>query len=128
MSKKEPVRTLDDLLDEEPGSNVINLDDLLPAPRKAREAVEVVLFWTEWTCECGRHYEQPTYGDTLTRYAIYRHGKLHAHQYRPYLPACHADLPRRVETRHIYTHHCPICIHEHQVELDRQLDLFGEVA
>ena len=127
MAKK--VVSLDDLMGDAPKkATVISLDDLIPEPRKAKEAVEVVLFWTEHTCECGRHYEQPTYGDTLTRYAVYKYGKLIAHQYEHYLPACHADLPRRVETRHIYLHHCPLCIHEQNLEADRQLDLFGEIA
>ena len=122
------VVDLSDLIGEPEGSNVISLDDLIPEPRKAKEPVEVVLFWTEHTCKCGRHYEQPTYGDTLTKYAIYNYGKLVAYQYEHYLPACHADLPRRVETRHIYLYHCPICIHESNLTNDLQLDLFGDAA
>ncbi len=127
MSKRNEL-DLSDLLDEPEGSNVISLDDLIPEPRKAREPVEVVLFWTLYTCECGRNYEYPTYGTTLTKYAHYRYGKLKAYVYEPYLPACHADLPRSVEPRHIYIPHCPTCLHEHHLELDRQLDLFGEIA
>ena len=119
---------LSDMLGEPDGTNVVSLDDLIPAPRKAKEPLEVVLFWTQHTCSCGRSYEQPTYGDTLTRYACYKFGKLTHYQYEHYLPACHADLPRRVETRHIYLHHCPICIHEQNLESDLQLDLFEESA
>ena len=80
--------------------------------REVRKPVEVVLFWTDWTCACGRHYEMPTYGDTLTLYEIYRGNRLYAKQYEHYLPACHADLPRRIEARHISIPHCLKCLHE----------------
>lgn len=100
-------------------SNVISLDDLVIEPRVAREAIKVVLFWTDWTCSCGRHYEMPTYGDTLTQYQIYRYGKPHYVQYEPYLPANHADLPREVETRHIVIGSCPACLMEDKIEEHR---------
>ena len=119
---------LSDLLGQPKGTNVISLDDLIPEPRKSRKALEVVLFWTDWTCECGRQYEMPTYGDTLTRYEMFRYGRFIGCQYEHYLPACHADLPRRVETRHIKIQHCPSCLHEAQVNEDRTGDLFRETA
>ena len=125
MSKRNTL-DLSDLLGKPKGSNVISLDDLVPVARKAKEPIEVVLFWTEHTCACGRHYEQPTYGDTLTRYDVMKYGKFSYSQYEHYLPACHADLPRRVETRHIYIPHCPICIHEQTLATHYQLDLFQE--
>lgn len=121
--------TLDDLLAVKPKkSNVLSLDDLIKAPRKSRKACEVVLFWTDWTCECGRHYEMPTYGDTLTRYKLYKFGKYIGCQYEHYLPAGHAHLPRRIEARHIKLQHCPQCLAEEQLTADRQRDLFGEQA
>ena len=119
---------LSDLLGKPKGSNVISLDDLMPAPRKSREAFEVVLFWTDWTCQCGRHYEMPTYGDTLTHYRLFKYGKEIGSQYQQYLPACHADLPRRVETKHIAIQHCPACLAETQIAEDRQQELFDEVS
>ena len=117
---------LSDLLGEPEGSNVISLDDLVPLPRKAKEAAEVVLFWTEHTCSCGRHFEQPKFHNTMTRYDVLRYGKFSYSQYEPYLPACHANLPRRVEFTHIYIPHCPLCIHEQNLADDYQLDLFKE--
>ena len=103
---------LSDLLGEPEGTNVVSLDDLIPAPRKAREAIKVVLFWTDWTCDCGRHYEMPTYGDVLTQYQIYKFGKPHYVQYEKYFPACHAHLPRETEVRHIRLQKCPDCLQE----------------
>ena len=102
---------LSDLLGEPKGSNVVSLDDLIE-PRKVREPLEVVCFWTEWNCACGRHYEMPTYGDVLTRVQIYKHGKPHHVQYERYFPACHALLPRRVETKTISIQKCPSCLQE----------------
>jgi len=119
---------LSDLLNQPKGSNVISLDDLIPAPRKSRVAFEVVLFWTDWTCQCGKHYEMPTYGDTLTRYRLFKFGKEYATQYEHYLPACHAHLPRRVEQHHIAIQHCPTCLAEAQIHEDRQQGLFDESA
>lgn len=117
------VLDLSDLLSDDEAETIISLDDLMPEPRKAREPYEVVLFWTEWLCKCGRRYEQPTYGTTLTHYKIYRYGKIIATQYEPYLPACHADLPRRTEYQHITIHHCPVCLSESQLKDQRQLEL-----
>lgn len=105
-------------------AKVIDFDDLLHVPRISRLPKEVVLFWTDWTCQCGKHYEMPTYGDSLTRYDQYRYGKLIASVYQKYLPVNHKDLPRRIEANHIHITHCPQCLSEDQVELDRQGDLF----
>lgn len=101
---------LSDLLGNDKGTNVISLDDLMPAPRKTRIPRKVVLFWTDWQCACGKHYEMPTYGDVLTQVEILRFGKHHHFQYEKYFPACHAHLPREVETRHIKLQHCPQCV------------------
>ena len=94
------------------GAEILIFDDLLRAPRKSRVAREVVLFWTDWNCACGRRYEQPTYGDTLTRYDQYKYGDKVASVYEHYLPACHAELPRRLEANHINIQHCPSCLAE----------------
>lgn len=114
-----PKLDLSDLLDgtghHHNKAKVVSLDDLLRKPRKSREAIEVVLFWTDWTCACGRHYEMPTYGDTLTRYDQYQFGKKIGTVYDHFLPVCHASLPRRVEERHIAIPHCPQCLHETQL-------------
>ncbi|MCZ6775235.1 MAG: hypothetical protein O7D34_02120 [Ignavibacteria bacterium] len=110
------------------GAQIISFDDLLRAPRRSRVPKEVVLFWTDWTCNCGRRYEQPTYGDTLTRYDQYKYGDKVASVYQKYLPANHADLPRRVEANHICISHCPSCLAETQLEQDLQGDLFNESA
>ena len=109
-------------------AQIISFDDLLRVPRVSRVAKEVVLFWTDWTCSCGRHYEMPTYGDTLTRYDQYRYGKVIASVYQSYLPANHADLPRRIEAHHILIQHCPDCLAETQLAQDLQGDLFNESA
>lgn len=108
--------------------NVISLSDLLSKPIKIKEAMEVVLFWTDWNCTCGRHYDEPTYGLTLTRFDRYRGGKVIASIYEPYLPVNHCNLPRRVETKHVTITHCPQCIHEDKLEADRQGDLFHATA
>ena len=105
--------------------NVISFDDLIPEPRKCRNAVEVVLFWTDWTCACGRKYEMPTYGDTLTKYEQLRYGKFQAYIYEKYLPANHAHLPRIVESTHIAIQHCPSCYSEDSLTEDFQLELFN---
>lgn len=105
---------------------VISFDDLLKVPRVSRIAREVVLFWTDWTCECGRKYEMPTYGDTLTRYDQFRYGKVVASVYQKYLPANHAELPRRVESRHIHISNCPTCFAEDILHQAYQKDLFHE--
>jgi len=110
------------------GATIISFDDLLRAPRKSKVAREVVLFWTDWTCLCGRRYETPTYGDTLTRYDQYKYGDRVASVYEHYLPACHADLPRRLEAKHIHIKHCPSCLAESQLFQDHQGDLFDESA
>jgi hypothetical protein len=115
-------KTLDDLLEHD-GPRIVDLSEFLPAPRKAREAYEVVLFWTEWVCHCGRRYERPTYGDTLTRYKIYKYGKVVATQYEPYLPACHANLPRRTECHTLTIQHCPVCLHESELADQLQMEL-----
>jgi len=107
---------------------VISFDDMLRAPRKSRVPKEVVLFWTDWTCNCGRRFEMPTYGDTLTRYDQYRYGKVVASVYQKYLPANHAELPRRIESHHICISHCPSCLAETQLYQDLQGDLFNESA
>ena len=104
---------------------VLNLDDMLTEFKPTNRAVEVVLFWTDWTCHCGRHYEAPTYGDTFTKYDRFRGDKVVASIYKPYLPANHCKLPRRVESHHIIIPHCPQCVHEDQVQIDRQGDLFS---
>ncbi len=109
-------------------AEVIDFDDLLKAPRKSRIAKEVVLFWTDWTCQCGRRYERPTYGDTLTRYDLLKYGEKVASVYERYLPACHAELPRRIEPHHINIQHCPSCLAESQLHQDLQGDLFDESA
>ena len=123
---------LSDLLppDSKPpkGAIIISFDDLLRAPRKSKVPKEVVLFWTDWTCACGRQYEMPTYGDTLTRYDQYKYGKVIASVYQKYLPANHADLPRRIEACHICISHCPSCLAETQLAQDLQGDLFDESA
>ena len=109
-------------------ATVISFDDLLKVPRVSKVAKEVVLFWTDWTCACGRHYERPTYGDTLTRYDQYRYGRVIASVYQQYLPANHAKLPRRLEAHHIIIQHCPSCLAETQLAHDFQGDLFDESA
>ncbi len=124
---------LSDLLspDSKPpkGAVVISFDDLLKAPRKSKIAREVVLFWTDWTCSCcGRRYEAPTYGDTLTRYDQYKYGDKVASVYQPYLAVGHANLPRRIEANHIIITHCPICLSETQLARAFQGDLFDESA
>ncbi len=126
---KETKIDLSDLLtgDAKP-SNVISFDDLLRAPRRCRVAREVVLFWTDWTCSCGRSYEMPTYGDTLTRYDQYYYEKVVASVYQKYLPVNHKDLPRRIEANHICISHCPSCLAETQLFQDQQGDLFDESA
>jgi len=112
VAPKKNSLDLSDLLGEPEGTNVVDLDDLIPAPRKTRIPTKVVLFWTDWTCDCGRHYEMPTYGDVLTQIEILKFGK-HSHfQYEHYLPACHCHLPREVETKHIRLRHCPSCLQE----------------
>ena len=110
------------------GAQILSFDDLLRAPRKSKIAREVVLFWTDWTCNCGRRYEMPTYGDTLTRYDQFKYGDKVASVYQKYLPANHADLPRRVEANHICISHCPSCLAETQLYQDHQGDLFNESA
>lgn len=110
------------------GAQIISFDDLLRAPRQSKVPKEVVLFWTDWTCACGRHYEMPTYGDTLTRYDQYKYGDKVASVYSKYLPANHAHLPRRVEANHICIAHCPSCLAETQLEQDLQGDFFNESA
>lgn len=110
------------------GAEIIQFDDLLRVPRVSRVPKEVVLFWTDWTCACGRRYECPTYGDTMTRYDQYRYGKVVASVYQKYLPANHAELPRRIEAHHIIIQHCPTCLAESQLEIDRQGDLFDASA
>ncbi|KKL50942.1 hypothetical protein LCGC14_2300460 [marine sediment metagenome] len=110
------------------GAKIIILDDLLRVPRRSRVAQEVVLFWTDWNCNCGRRYEMPTYGDTLTRYDQYYYDKVVGSIYQKYLPANHADLPRRLEANHICISHCPSCLAETQLIQDHQGDLFNESA
>lgn len=109
-------------------AEILIFDDLLRAPRKSRVAREVVLFWTDWTCSCGRRYEMPTYGDTLTRYDQYKYGEVVASVYQKYLPCNHAKLPRRVEAKHIIIQNCPSCLAESQLLSDLQGDLFSESA
>lgn len=107
-----------------PRAKVVSLDDLRTRTAPSEEAQEVVVFWTDWTCQCGSHYEAPTYGDTFTRYQRFANGNPSGSVYKHYLPANHCELPRRVDIKHINLRHCPQCIHEDQVEADRQGELF----
>ena len=110
------------------GATIISFDDLLRVPRKSKVAREVVLFWTDWTCDCGRRYEMPTYGDTLTRYDQFKYGDKVASVYSKYLPACHAKLPRRLEANHLTITNCPQCLSEDTLMQQLQGDFFYESA
>ena len=114
--------SLDDFLPTPPAkAKIIRLDDLLPVAN-SRDAVEVVCFWTIHNCSCGRVYEAPTYGRTLTKYERYHYGKFTHWEYDTYYPVMHDKLPRKVDTTIIKLDHCAYCLHEQILDL-HQLEL-----
>lgn len=107
---KQSSLDLTDLLKSD--HEVVSIEDMLT--KKREKAIEVVLFWTTYTCEgCGRLYEYPTYGGVFTRYDILkRNNEVHHTEYRPFLPFSHGDLPRRTERHDHTTTSCAHCFHD----------------
>ena len=111
------MKTLDlaDLLDNKPHTPklrdaAITLDDLLPQRKHGLRPFEVVLFWNTWICNCGKVYETPTYGQTLTNHKLFNYGRFKGNIYKPYIQIEHITLPRRMETIQTNLQHCPACI------------------